>query len=438
MEKIAGDQARLDTFTEQVRKKITDAGDQAKLNERVAVTLCYKHLYFPANDAVHGYLRHVVLPAQIQGDTQPASRIVLDVLRDETKIRSDPYAYNWLRAKTWPAPREAITTAGIASWFYRDHNAPILRDVSYLKDAIRDGMRRDGWVYYDTTSGKAYTGSGASPNIEIGLDAEVMTREEANRRGLLVKEPSLADLYSVALKPLQSGTEIRAALEALTGGEPTKGRMLDLFATAVGNERYSRLVVTDAEPGEGVTALTPTQIRSTGLDSITILTRVEADRLHVAIPGRIVAIAPEKRGPAGIALQQLADTIADLGKPLVALSVTAFAAEETGPEDVNLLVLALGQLPKQQITVDAELRGEFPGIEGGFMLQVSGDRRSYQALNAKLTGLVGYATKITGQLRLYIKFTQEITIETTEWHQTHTVLKNLGPKDLIVKAELGS
>lgn len=438
VEKITGDQDRLDTFTEQVRKKITDAGDQAKLNERVAVTLCYKHLYFPANDAAHGYLRHVAVPAQAQGDTQPASRLVLDVLRDEGKIRIDPFAYNWLRAKTWPAPREAVTTAEIAEWFYRDHGAPILRDVSYLKDSIRDGMRRDGWVYYDTASGKAYSASGPSPNIEISRDAEVMTSGEASQRGILAKEATLADLYAVVLKPRQSGTEVRAALETRTGAEPAKGRVLDLLATAVGNERYGRIVVTDVEPAGGVTALTPTQIRSTGLDALNVLTRAEADRLGVAIPGRVVAMAPAKRGPAGVALQQLADSIADLGKPLAALSVTAFAGEETGSEDVNLLVLALGQLPKQQITVEADLRGELPGLEGGFMLQVAGDRRNYQALNTKLSGLLGYATKIVGQLRIDIRFTQEITIEAGEWQQTHTVLKNLGPKDVAVKAELGS
>src|SRR5262249_34011188 len=124
--------------------------------------------------------------------------------------------------------------------------------------------------------------------------------------------------------------------------------------------------------------------------------------------------------------------------PLAALSVTAFAGEETGSEDVNLLVLALGQLPKQQITVEADLRGELPGLEGGFMLQVSGDRRNYQALNTKLGGLLAYATKVVGQLRIDIRFTQEITIEAGEWQQTHTVLKNLGPKDVAVKAELGS
>ena len=311
VEKITSDLVRLETFTEQVRKKITDASDQARLNERVAVTLCYKHIYFPANDAAHGYLRHVVLPAQAQGDTQPASRMVLDVLRDEAKIRSDPFAYNWLRARTWPAPREAATTAEIAGWFYRDHSAPILRDVSYLKDSIRDGMRKDGWVYYDTATGKAYSAAGPSPNIEISRDAEVLTRDEANRRGLLAKEATLADLYAVALSPRLSGADIRLALEAHTGGEPAKGRVLDLLATAVGNERYGKLVVSDGEPGEGFTALTPTQIRSTGLDSLVVLTRAEADQLGVAIPGRVVAMAPEKRGPAGIALQQLADTVAD-------------------------------------------------------------------------------------------------------------------------------
>jgi hypothetical protein len=437
VEKLAGDHDRLNSYTEQIRSKIIDARDQAGVNERVAVTRCYKHVYFPFDDKTHHYLRHVVLPAQAQGDTQPATRMVLDVLGDEGKIRRDPFAYNWLRAKTWPA-REATTTAEIAEWFYRDHSAPILRDPTYLKDAIREGIRGAGWVYYDTATGKAYTAGGASPNIEISRDIEVMTTDEANRRGLLVREPTLSDLYAVAVKPRQSGVEVRTALEARIGGEPTKRRVLDLLATAVGNERYGRIVVTDAEPTDGVTALTPTQIRHIGLDALIVLTRSEADRLGVAIPGRVVAIAPEKRGPAGMALQQLTDSIADLGKPVTALSVTGFAGEETGLEDVSLLVLALGQLPKQQISVQVELRAELPGLEGGFSLQVSGDRRDYQALNTKLSGLLSYATKTAGHLRLDISFSQEITVDTAEWQHTHTVLKNLGPKDVVVKATMGS
>ncbi|GAA2619250.1 DUF499 domain-containing protein [Actinomadura fulvescens] len=436
LETLARDD-RLAGFEEATRAKIIKMRDQTPLEERVAVTRCYKYLYHPADDQARGFLRRLALPAEAQGETKPATRSVIGLLQDEGKIRATAMPYAWLREKTW-ANRAATTTAEIAAWFQRDHGAPILLDVTLLKDAIRNGVRNDNWVYFDVAEGKAYTASGATPNVEISDQAEVMTLDEATSRGLLVREPTLADLREVITGPRHTATEVRTALEGRIGGEPTKGKVLELLATAVGNNRHEWIVVVDTEPVEGVTALTPTQIRDRGLSLLTVLNRQEADRLGVTVPGRIRTMTPEEHGRAGMALQQLADKIADLGKPVTALTVIGYAREQSGMTDISLLVMALAQLPRQQVSVNAELRAELPGLQGYFELQVSGERASYQALNTKLSGLLDYATSIAGDLRLDIAFTEEITVDSSEWQQTHTVLKNLDPKDVTVRATLGS
>ena len=84
---LASDAARLAQFSDEVRKKVEVYNKEATLNARIAVTRCYKHIYFPSGDKATGYLRHRELPAQAQGDTKNATSAVLSLLEDEDKIR---------------------------------------------------------------------------------------------------------------------------------------------------------------------------------------------------------------------------------------------------------------------------------------------------------------------------------------------------------------
>src|SRR5699024_3801893 len=79
---LASDAARLAQFSDEVRKKVVVYNKEATLNARIAVTRCYKHIYFPSGDRATGYLRHRELPAQAQGDTKNATSPVLSLLED--------------------------------------------------------------------------------------------------------------------------------------------------------------------------------------------------------------------------------------------------------------------------------------------------------------------------------------------------------------------
>lgn len=431
--RLAQDNDRLSQFSDEVRKKILAARDQAGVLARIAVTLCYKHVYWPAADRENSHLRHGVLPAQAQGQAQkPGTRAVVDLLRNEGKIKDDQIAYSWLRSKTW-ANTDSVTTADMHAWFTRDHAAPVLLDVSLLKDAIQKGVRGDGWVYYDTETGKVTTSADPSPTVTIAATAQVMTTAEATRQRLLVKEPTSTDLLRAATKPKQSATDIRAVLEQSLGGEPSKGRVLELLATVVGNEKYGKLVVVDRTAPGDPKALTPTEIQKRGLDNLDVYTRAEADRISVTIPGRIASVRnPQYRGGAGVAFQKVADQLADLGKAASALTVTGFATADT--TDIDLLVFGLGQLPRQAVSVTAQLGLDFAGLDNGVEVNLRGDRKAYQTVNTKLGPLLKAAANVGGSLRLDIVFTAATRPGEPEWDTVHEVFRNLAPADVDVTA----
>ena len=303
---LAGDGTRLAQFSPEIRKKIEAYQKNAALEARIAVTRCYKHVYYPVSDKANGHLHHRDLPPQKQGDTKTATSAVLTLLADEGKIRTEPFTYSYLRSKTWPEPKASATTAEIADWFWMDHASPIIRNTALLREAIIGGIKNDGWVYYDAATGKAYTASSmAGLSVEFRPDAEVMTIAEATTRGLLVRKPTQNDLRNVFVGPVLTGAQIRARLEPECGGEPNKADVLDVLATAVQAAEYKWIVVLDTDPGPGVRALTPTQIRDKGLDALRVVTREHAEANGVEFPTRtLTGKTFTASGPGGHAIQQ--------------------------------------------------------------------------------------------------------------------------------------
>ena len=284
---LANDGMRLAQFSPEIRKKIEVYQKNAALEARIAVTRCYKHVYYPVSDKTNGHLHQRDLPPGKQGDTKTATWAVLTLLADEGKIRTEPFTYSYLRSKTWPEPKASATTAEIADWFWMDHASPIIRNTALLREAIISGIKNDGWVYYYAATGKAYTASSmAGLSVEFRPDAEVMTMAEATTRGLLVRKPTQNDLRNVFVGPVLTGAQIRARLEPECGGEPNKADVLDVLATAVQAAEYKWIVVLDTDPGPGVRALTPTQIRDKGLDALRVVTREHAEANGVEFPTR--------------------------------------------------------------------------------------------------------------------------------------------------------
>ena len=440
-EQLAHDSARLSEFSEDIRTRIEALEKQARLDARIALNRAYKHVYFPTSDKAHGNLRHRDLPAQGQGDVKKTTTaIVLDLLTDEGKVRTQPLSASYLQSKAWPESRPSVTTQELADWFWIDHGVDIIRNPALLKEAILNGIRNNGWVYFDGASGKAYTATSmGNLQIEFRADAELMALAEATNRGLLVRKPTSADVRKVFIPDVMSGAELRTALEPECGGEPGKADVLDALATAVQSEQYSGLVVTDVAPVSGVRALTPSDIRSKGLDTLCVLLRAHADSLGVEVPGRVVLGKTfSTTGPGGSAIQDLLDQVADHTVTTISVlrvRVTADSARGTG--DMDLLGASLGMLPKRQITATLELIAEFVGVEGGVRIQATADKGDFQQFFGNVQRFMKAASKVSGSLSVVFVFAEPADVDSPDIGQIKKVLRDLQIGLTEMTAEVG-
>ncbi len=436
---LAADQTRLAQFGDEVRKKIDLFQKNARLEARIAITRCYKHVYYPVKDQTHEHLRHRELPTQEQGSTKTATSAVLTLLRDEGKIRSEPFTASFLKSRTWPDTEPAKVTQDIADWFWVDHGSPIVQDVSLIRAAIIAGVKNDGWVYYDAAIGKAYTAStmaGLSP--QFGADKEVMSLDEANKRGLIVRKPTQHDLKQVFTGPIVTAADLRAKLDTICGGEPTKADVLDVLATAVQAHDYGWIVVTDAPAAPGVRALTPSGIKDKGLDALTVMTRDYAEANGVEIPTKTISKKTfTATGPGGAAIQSIIDQVTDFTVTTVArLTIKTSADDVRGTGDLDLLATALGMLPKPVMTVTIDVVAEFPGVSGGLRFQGSANRADFQTLYGHLGKSLKAATAVSGSLTLDITYAPPVTTDSGEFVPVAKVIKDLQIQHTDITAEV--
>lgn len=435
---LAADTARLTQFSPEVRKKVEVYQKQARLDARVAVDRCYKHIYYPSADKASNYLRHRELPAQAQGDTKNSTATVVTLLGDEGKIRTEAFTAAYLRSKTWPNVQSS-TTAAIADFFWTDHSIQIVRNPALIREAIINGVKNENWVYYEGSTGKSYTAhTMAGMSVAFAADAEVLTLGEATNRGLLVRKPTQTDLKAVLTSDHLTGSEIRTRLEAECGGEPSKSDVLELLATAVQANDYKWFIVTDAEPVTGLRALSPSVIKDKGLDTLHVVTREEADRLGVEIPTRTVSTKTfTASGPGGAAFQQIVDQVADFTIQTISkLSVKVTADEAKGTQDLDLAVAALGMLQQYAITVRSTVVAEYKGVNGGLQFAGTADRADFQvAYNHAKKALAG-ATKVAGDLALELAFDPPVEVTSGTVVQLHNVIKNLQMQSTNMTAEV--
>ncbi|MFF4792958.1 ATP-binding protein [Streptomyces sp. NPDC001276] len=435
---LAADTVRLQQFSKEVRNKVEVFYKQATLDARIAVNRCYKHIYYPCSEKVTNYLRHRELPAQAQGDPKNATSAVVTLLGDEGKIRTDEFTASYLRSKTWPSVR-STTTGAVADFFWTDHSIQIVRNPALIRNAISNGVKNEGWVYYDGSTGKAYTAhTMAGMSVAIAPDAEIMTAIEAQSRGLLVRKPTQNDLRAVLTADDLTGAEIRARLEAECGGEPSKSDVLELLATAVQASDYKWFVVLDTEPAAGVKALTPSLIKDRGLDTLRIISRGEADKAGVEVSTRTIQSKTfTATGAGGAAMQHIVDQVSDFTiQTISTLTLKVSADEATGTGDIDLAVAALGMLQKQNITVKSSIRAEFKGLNGGLAFSGTASRMEFQsAYNHAKKALAG-ATKVVGDLALTFAFTPALNVNDAEFNQIHSVVKNLTIQKTSITAEV--
>jgi hypothetical protein len=435
---IVEDATRMAQFSPDVQRRIRAAHGTVKLEARVAINRCFRHLYYPSGDRATGYLRHVELPPQQQGEAEKAqTRTILDALRNEGKVREAKLATDYLRQKTWAAGASEITTKDVADYFWKDHAAPFVLDPTLLRDAIRDGVRNGAWVYYDARAQRAWTSDGPPPGVEISTDAILFDPEEARRRGIAKRPLSWDDVDRGLGRDQAPGPELRARLERSLGREPEKSEVLDVLARAAEGGRSARLVVIAGDPGPAAVPLRPEEIAAAALEQLVVLRPAAAERIGIQLGGG--GIRPvEVSGVAGVAFQRLLDQVADVAaaKGITRLSVTALAEPGEGPRDLSLLGKAVPMLPRLSPSVALELVLEFAGLQPGASVTLAGPAADYQRVEDAVFALARAANKAAGSLRLDFQFAAPLPPSADEIARIRKVIGDLNPGVLRLRAEL--
>ena len=374
---VIGDPERTSGFAPAVRERLQRIAGTAKLNARVAVCRCYRHLYHPSADRANQYLSHEELPTRSDGDVRKArTKVVLSHLQDVAdKVRTRPMSSEYLRTKTWPRGAAEVTTLKVANAFWVDHGLPVVLDTTLLIAPIRDGVSRGSWVYWDATAQRTWGVGDPAPEVRIGEDSVLYTPARAAELRLGGRAPKPDDVVAALTGGVAGsrtngrlgGAALRAALEETLGTEPGKGEVLAAVAGAADGGDNARAVVVAGAVTTGAKGLTPSETRNIGLDTVTVLTPAVADRIGVVRPNvRRGRRELTGRGAIGAALQKVLDEAADASSNgIMSIAVEAVANHPGGVENLAELARAVPRLPRHDIAVTCDTTAEFAETTGG-------------------------------------------------------------------------
>ena len=437
---VVSDAERMRDFAPEVQRKLKAISDGARLNARVALTRCYRHLYTPAGDKANDYLRHEELAPKAQGDVDKAqTKVIVEQLKEMGKIRTTPLSTDYLRSKAWPKDADEVTTEAVADSFWADHAALIILDVTMLRDTIREGVRNATWVYWDSTTQRAWTDKDAAPPVQIGGDFVLYTPQRAAALGLLGRPVTGEDIAVALDQPQLAAATLRERLEGVVGKEPSKTEVLEAIARAAEGGENARVVAVAGAVEAGMKALTPSEIRKLGLDVVTVLKPAEADRLSIVKPGSRRTLKPvEAKGAVGVALQsmfdQASDTTGASGFTLIEIASSADPGE--GVKDLVELTRAVPMLPKFDIDIACDIELDFAGLTPGVGINLAGPAKQFQKVEDAIFALARKASDVAGTLRIQIRFDEPVAVNSKEVEALRSVLTKLQPGEVRVKGVL--
>ena len=438
-ERVVTNEERMASFTEEVRKKLIALRDHTRLDARVAVSRCYRHLYVPWGDRANGYLKHIEVPAQEQGNAQGVQTShVRAVMETEGKVRppGSAIATDYLKARAWqPSNEQIITTQAVAEWFWRDHAAPLVLDAGVITTAIRSGVSNGSWVYYDTAAQQAYAAGGAAPQVAISPDTLLYTPEKAAEDALVGRDVRWEDVRSAIGASVEiTIADLRSAVETGIGREPSKGEIVDVLARAAEGDNARVWVVSD-RLHNGKKALTPTQIKTTAFESLTVLDPQEGRSRGIEPATARKALILNARGDAAPAFASLADQASERPDLRVTnLSVTAFAEPGEGVRDIELLGKAITMVPRADVEIELELAVEFDSLTGGAEINVTGTAAGYRRIQPSIERVGSQGSEANGHLRLTFTFREPTAVGDGEYAQVVNAVTALSPGTVAVEA----
>ena len=438
--RIKGDPERLEQFGKEVRRKLKELADQASLETRIAVCRAYRHLYWPTRDPANHNLRHFELPPGQQGKTPKGAqtKVLLETLRRSGKISDSAPATDRLALAAGFSRSGEMTTADLAKVPWRDPGQAILLNRGLIRETISAGISNGAWVYYDARKEKAYGADRTPPKVRINSDAWLYSQEKARHLGLL-RRPVTLNLITQAVdrqgrNGAITGPALRSRLEEAVGGEPTKKEVLETLAA--GRHASDPVIVIDAtatEPG----VLTSGAIKRAQLDDLEVLTLAAAADRGIAAPERDPAPKVMGRGGVGMAFQQIADRIADLGvDTITSITIKTGIDPGAGTWNLRLLGLCIPQLPKFACRVTVSATAEYRGLAGGMKARLTGDAHSYQQIEDALLDLADSGSKTAGHLSIDLTPAAPIRHGGRRWMELHQVVRANNPGRISIAVHL--
>ncbi|MCB0857325.1 MAG: DUF499 domain-containing protein [Solirubrobacterales bacterium] len=439
LERIVEDSAKMASFAEPVSKKLQNLADQAQMETRIAITRCYKHLYYPFSDRANKNLRHVELSPSSQGEQSGSHTAqVIAALETADKVRTTPLSTDQLKSKAWPKGQDSVTTKEVAGWFWSDHSAPILLDPTLLREAIRKGVANDQWVVYEAQTERAFTKDGPAPPVEISDDILLYEPAAAEDLGLSGRAPRVEDVTAILENtPAIDGDTLRAKLEEATNREPSKGQVTEILARGAEGGEDAKFAIVFKTPAPGDKAAIPSDIRKGPLSSMTVLSMEEARRLSLDLPGQTKIRPATGSGAAGVAFQTVLDEVNDSpAESVQTLEVKAKADPGEGTRDVKLLGMAIAQLPKHDISASISVEMDFIGLKPGAEIHLSGPARDYQKIEDELIALGTKASDFQGTFSLVFDFGEGVEADAAEFEAVRKTIVGLDPGEVTVTARL--
>lgn len=429
--RITDDSSRMQSYAPEVQKKLREITDKAGLDARVAVTRCYRHLYYPKADNANHHLRHHELPPRSQGDQAPLQTpVIQEALGAVGKIRSVQISTDFLAAVAGFPATDPLPTNQISETFWRNHDADLILNPTLIQDALIAGTRNGSWIYYDADTEKAYTSETPPPSAGIGPTKFLYTQQRAEEAALLRRDPSWDDLQRELLTAggQLSGTELRTRLEKALKAEPSKASIQDILGRVMKQEEAPVIVV----EGEATSESKPIPVSTVSrlaLDRLTILSRERALELGISIVDRPSGFRLQESGVASKVFATLADKLSELGheKRIDHIEIQINKAG-VGVSDLRTLLAAPPMLPRYRFGISLTASGAYEGLTGDVSINnLAGSVVEFKKVEKLIMDVLDRAADVT--LLLAISHTPDTPIAARgeEWKAIATTISDLQP-----------
>lgn len=155
LQAIKRDKERVKSLTREQRDDLEDRLKSSDLELRVAITNCYRHLFYPSgSSAAHEGLDRITLPSHDRTtEVKEQQQVLVELLKGAKKLLASgdkPLAASYVKDKLgWPEQHEEFTLDKFFEAFWRKRELPIVLDPQILKQMVVAGAKDGTWGFHD-------------------------------------------------------------------------------------------------------------------------------------------------------------------------------------------------------------------------------------------------------------------------------------------------